>query len=214
MPRTSLPVGRTRREAIVEAAYVAFAAQGYHRASLRQIAEQVGVSAGAIFRHFANKEELLVAVLEHWRRETDAHMAPHESDYPDSLGKFRALAGFHVQNRGVLELFIMLSAEATSPEHPAHDFIVDRYERIVGYIADGLRRGIRAGTFHIAQDDVEFQARMLVAVLDGLELQWLLDPQMDLVAAVDSALDVLIYRWSASPTDAVQPRPVSSNPST
>ena len=55
---------RTGRAAdIVSAARDAFAEHGYHGASISDIAGRVGVVAGAIYKHFASKREILTEVV-------------------------------------------------------------------------------------------------------------------------------------------------------
>jgi AcrR family transcriptional regulator len=51
------------RSALVEAALFAFAREGVDRATLGGIAEAAGVTRGAVYHHFADKEGLLAAVL-------------------------------------------------------------------------------------------------------------------------------------------------------
>ena len=62
--------GVKRRRQIVMAAALAFGQYGYHGASLRQIADEVGTTNATLIAYFGSKEGLLVAVLEHWREET------------------------------------------------------------------------------------------------------------------------------------------------
>ena len=52
------------RQEILDAALVLFADQGYDKTSLREIAEQVGVTKAALYYHFPSKEEILVALFE------------------------------------------------------------------------------------------------------------------------------------------------------
>ncbi len=59
----------TRREQILEAASRVFAQKGYHRTTTREIAEAAGVAEGTIYNYFANKEDLLVAMLNHFSAE-------------------------------------------------------------------------------------------------------------------------------------------------
>jgi AcrR family transcriptional regulator len=47
------------REALLDAAAAVFAKRGFHAASLDEIAETAGYTRGAIYKHFADKEELL-----------------------------------------------------------------------------------------------------------------------------------------------------------
>src|SRR3954449_13366396 len=53
----------TRRE-LVEAAMRVFGQRGFHGASLEQIAREAGYSTGAIYGHFAGKDELFLAAFD------------------------------------------------------------------------------------------------------------------------------------------------------
>ena len=64
MPR---PADPTLRERLIDAATTAFAAHGYRGASLAAIGARAGVTKGGVYFHFAGKEELFYAVLDHWR---------------------------------------------------------------------------------------------------------------------------------------------------
>jgi AcrR family transcriptional regulator len=56
-------MGDTRQE-ILDTALELFAEQGYDKTSLREIAEEVGVTKAALYYHFPSKEEILVALFE------------------------------------------------------------------------------------------------------------------------------------------------------
>lgn len=60
------------REAILAAAARSFADRGYHRTSLHEVAEDVGIQKASIFHHFASKEALYRAVLEEGRGQGEA----------------------------------------------------------------------------------------------------------------------------------------------
>src|SRR5207302_765868 len=64
-PRRRGPYATTpaRRAEIVRAASASFAEHGYERASLRDIAARANVTHAALLRHFATKDELLLAAL-------------------------------------------------------------------------------------------------------------------------------------------------------
>jgi AcrR family transcriptional regulator len=57
------------REALVQAARTVFVRKGFNGASLDEIAEEAGFTRGAIYSNFDGKEDLLVAVLEHYNEE-------------------------------------------------------------------------------------------------------------------------------------------------
>lgn len=57
------------RQRLLEAAYTVFGRRGYHAASLDAIAEEAGYSKGAVYSNFASKEELFLALLDHYTEE-------------------------------------------------------------------------------------------------------------------------------------------------
>lgn len=171
--RTGYAKGRAKRRQIIEAAIELFGEVGFHGASLRDIAARAGMSHPGLLHHFPTKVELLRAVLEH-RDEVDAaYLGDGLAQDRPVLESFVLLAERNQSRRAVVELYAVLSAEATSPDHPAHDFFVARYERVVGMVAQELQRigaagGLRPGV------DAASAARGMVALMDGLQVQWLL----------------------------------------
>ncbi|NWH07448.1 MAG: TetR/AcrR family transcriptional regulator [Alphaproteobacteria bacterium] len=69
---------------ILDAAVARFAREGFHGASMASIAEEAGMSVGQIYRHFANKEAIIAAIVERDADETAAHCASLQVE-PDAL---------------------------------------------------------------------------------------------------------------------------------
>ena len=72
MPRrrlTGADKRRANRARILRAARKVFAQRGYHGATIGEIADQAGLSNGAVYYNFANKEDLFFALLDEWRTE-------------------------------------------------------------------------------------------------------------------------------------------------
>lgn len=194
-PRGPYRKGIQRRQEIIAAAAQIFARYGYHGGSLRQIAGEVGISAATLVSHFEHKEGLLVAVLEHWKSESAQTKAGAEG--VDFFLRLPRLMEYHVQNRGMLELFLTLSTEATDPEHPAWPFIQAQQEKTLNRFSrqlTALQKDCDVHPFNAA--GVEEEIRGLIALMDGLELQWLLNAQMDLVRVFTRQLLHLLSRWS------------------
>jgi AcrR family transcriptional regulator len=63
MRPTSVTGGETTRAAIIEAAFQLFVEQGYHGTSVRDIAARAGITAGSIYNHFPDKEQIIKAVV-------------------------------------------------------------------------------------------------------------------------------------------------------
>lgn len=212
VPRGPYQNGIKRRREIVDAASRVFARYGYTGGSLRQIAEDVGVTTAALTRHFENKEGLLQAVLDHWEGDNASFF-----DGAKGLEYFRRLPSFithHTTEPGLIELLLTLATEATDPQHPARTWAVDRYKRTVDCGVSYLREACAMGEV-LAMDDhqLEVEARSVYAIMDGVQLQWLLDPSVDPAHVFEAQLDAFIARWTGR-SGIVRPvrvvRPASS----
>jgi AcrR family transcriptional regulator len=196
--------GIKRRREIIDAASLVFARYGYAGASLRQMADDVGVTAASFSRHFANKEDLLQAVIEHWENKNEPFF-----DGAHGLEYFLRLPEFVVQHTlepGLIELFLTLRTEATNPQHPARKWAIEGYERTVNLGISYLREASEMGQV-LPMDSTrrELEARGVFALMDGLQLQWLLDPSLDAAGIFETQLKAIIERWSGAA--AGQPGP-------
>src|SRR3954452_21423450 len=174
--RGSYAKGRERREAILHAANDVFAARGFHKAALSTIAKQVGLSEAGLLHHFPPKEHLLLELLA-MRHEHDAErvaraMEAHETFLDALLGLCRENQG----TPGLVRLFAILAAESVDDDHPAHDWMLERYrvlrERFVRRIECEQQTGRIAAAL-----DPHRLAPQLIAMWNGLQVQWLLDPE-------------------------------------
>jgi AcrR family transcriptional regulator len=175
--------GRAKRREITDHAMALFGEVGYRGASLREIASRSGISHPGLLHHFPTKESLLFAVLEH-RDEVDGEwLARGGATGVDRLRRLTDLAELNATRRGIVELFSVVAAEATSPDHPAHAYFVARYGRSLAsteraYAQASAEGVLRAG---IAPDAA---AQQLIALMDGLQVQWLLSDCTTDMAAV------------------------------
>jgi AcrR family transcriptional regulator len=199
VPRGPYKNGIKRRREILESAARVFALHGYAGGSLREIANEVGVTPAALIRHFESKESLLVAVLEYWAKEGDTEV-PMGDDGLGYFTRFPHLMEYHTKNRGLIALFLMLAAEATNPSHPARQFMTRRYEVLVKETVEQLQAARASGEVRAFSDvELEYEVRGLYAMMDGIELQWLLDPTMDLVATFNYHFSAILQRWTGHP---------------
>lgn len=185
-----------RRQQIVEAAVEVFSAAGYRKGSLRDVAAKAGLSQAGLLHHYPSKEHLLEAVLT-WRDEVSRQMMGGEP-LPEGIDLLRALvavAEYNASTPELVELHVIVSAEGTAADHPLRDYFVGRY----AYLFDLVRRAFeRAAVEGQLRRDVDCTsaARTLVALMDGLQLQWLLDRDH-----VDMAGDLRHYLQSLLTVD-------------
>jgi AcrR family transcriptional regulator len=170
--------GLERRAQILSSAIALFAERGVG-ASLRAIGEAIGVSHAALRYYFASRDELLVEVYrahEAQIHETEAH----KHSAPDEVSAVAMMEKSAERNRsipGLVELYATLTTDALQgQQHPAtREFVQARYRRVRTDLAERIRAGQRSGA--IAADvDPDDAAALVVAASDGLQLQWLLDP--------------------------------------
>jgi len=180
------------RTMILDAALNVFAQNGYRKGSLKSVADAVGMSEAGLLHHFPSKGALLAAVLE--RR--DAHARERFSFDPADglqlLREFAELADYNASTPGVVELFCALSAEATAPGHPAHAYFLTRYTDTVALVRLALeeldQRGLLAPGIEPAN-----AARVIIALMDGLQIQWLMDrDSVDMAREVREHFDSLV----------------------
>ncbi|KRC51901.1 hypothetical protein ASE16_02180 [Leifsonia sp. Root227] len=196
--------GIRRRREIIETATRVFATLGFNGGSLRQIAVEVGVTPAALTRHFDSKEGLLAAVLENWDQEAEARN-PADVRGLDYFILLRDAVSYNAKHRGLIELFLTLSAEASNPSYPARAFIQERYRRVVHTGVIHLSEA-RDGGDVLWMDDqtISHEVRALYAMMDGIQLQWLIDPSLDVVAIFSDALARALERWTGR-VDALPP---------
>ena len=183
--RGSYPKGQARRQQIVDAALIVFGRSGYHSGSMREIAKRVGLTPAGVLHHFATKEELFTEVL----RQRDERVSAAAGEVSEStfLSQIRNVVAYNQTTRGLTSLYTVVSAESTDSGHPAHDYFVERYAARAKATEQVLLDAQRDGLLR-ADLNANHAARLISAVMDGLQQQWLLDPTVDMSAVLEEFL--------------------------
>ncbi|SMH35527.1 transcriptional regulator, TetR family [Rathayibacter oskolensis] len=176
--------GVAKREEILQTALEVFSRQGYRRTSLREISEAVGLTQAGLLHYFDSKEELFAEVLRK-RDETDRANYDIDQTGDRAIEELVRLIRHNSDVPGLVHLYATLSAEGTDEAHPAHPFFVERYRTVADVLAARVRDDQREGL--IAEDiDPETTARMIIALSDGLQIQWLLDDAVEMGSIVET----------------------------
>jgi AcrR family transcriptional regulator len=188
--RNPQPRGDLRRQQILDAAVELFSAKGYRGTGVAALAERVGMTATGMLYYFGSKERLLQEVVaERDRRE----VLGLESL---TLSSFRELGRHNAETAILTRLYVVLGAESLDEDDPLHDFFTERYETARALVRSVLERERDEG--HLRADiEVEQVAQEVIAVLMGLEIQWLHDPaRVDLAKAMEAYFDHLVQELS------------------
>lgn len=199
--------GRARREAILDAAAEHFAQRGFGAATVLEIAAACGISRAGLLHHFPDKETLLAAVLEHRDAQDRARFRPYAA-IPDGIGVLTGIADLAEHNQlvpGLIELFVRLSAEASAPEHPAHEYFVRRYHRITRGTQEAIAAAQKAG-YVMASVDPSDAGVQLTAYMDGLQFNWLMDRELEMGAHMSHAIRSSLTKSGRSRFDEISAR--------
>lgn len=182
-----------RREDILRAALTTFGSRGYKNGSLAEIAEQVGMTHAGVLHHFGSKDQLLLEVLE-FRDRADVENLEGKH-IPGGLELFRHLvrtAQLNAQRPGIVQAYAVLSAESVTDDHPAKDWFRDRYVVLRHDLGTALRDVCDPDDLP-AEAELDAAAASILAVMDGLQVQWLLDPDaVDLASASAFAIEAIL----------------------
>lgn len=179
-----------RRAEILRAAAHTFGSKGYKTGSLAEVAEQVGITHAGVLHHFGSKEQLLVEVLEYRDKEDVRDLEGQH--IPGGIELFRHLvrtARMNADRRGIVQGYTVLTGESVTENHPARGWVTHRFSVLRGEIADAI---VEVGGPGVDRDTAERAASAIIGVMDGLQVQWLLDDAVDLPEATTFAIEAIL----------------------
>lgn len=166
MARTAGSVGSETAQRILQASLQLFSRYGYAAVSMRQIAAEVGLQAGALYNHFPTKQailhQLMVAHLEELIDELEAADLP--GDPARALEAFvRFHIHFHIDKPEAVFIAYMELRNLEAEPYREVMLLRQRYERA---LRDILRRGMAAGVFDVPDAPVASMA--IISMLTGV----------------------------------------------
>lgn len=188
--------GDARKRQIIEVATRMLARNGARGTTLGEIAAEAGVSQAGVVYHFGTKDELLHAVLDNRDRFEDDQLW---RDGPDpGLQIFEIVAGIvgswdtHPE---IVGLLAVLLAENVGNDGPLQPRLQRNYQSTVDRIAATLRAAQKRREMR-ADVDAQLVAIEILAFISGLELAWLVTPNL---AAAHTAA-----QWAQRQIDALK----------
>ncbi len=158
--------------------------------SLAAVAARARITEKDILEEYPDIRVLLIKALQRRDELGAAHIAAGPRDGRSLLLGFLETARVNTATPGAVELFATLSAAATSADHPGHEYFRSRYSALRHLLVDALRELEEEGELVRGADPQEI-ATQTIALLDGLQVQWLLDRGvLDMPALVRSFLNV------------------------
>lgn len=172
-----------RRAQILTEAVELIGQRGCYGFTIQELAKRCGLSNAGLLHHFRSRDVLLVAVLQELERQETAAMTPlalaaHRQAGPAagaaSLELLKTIVARTAAKPQVMRLTSVVRAESLDPSHPAHAWsqaqeavVLDLFTKLLAPYVDEPRSA----------------ARQLLALMNGLALQWLrAEGSFDIVA--------------------------------
>lgn len=197
MPRQHRMDPDERLTQIVDTASELLSLKGYFGFSVGELAQRCGLSNAGLIHHIGTKQRVLHMVLDARDARDLAVMASIGGDIDwerveageatlsvtTAVSMLHALVEHNATQPTIVRLYAILRNEALAEEHPSHAYFLQR---------DAWSLRIFAGMFAASAPRPHDLSRQVLALMGGLEEQWLREPSLDLVATWDTALgDIL-----------------------
>lgn len=186
----SYPKGDAKREEILERSLTVIAEQGFSGTSVKALAEAVGLSKAGLMHYFESKDELFTEIIRKRDEVDNARFVDGSESFEQMIVAYVDLIRHNAEVPGLVELFSYLSVQAADPAHPAHEYFSQRSANLRAMMTDATKHWQKTG--RIRPDlDPEDAARIIQAVTDGMQLQWMVDQEVDMAKVVETLLNLL-----------------------
>lgn len=206
MARVSQEHLDARRRRILDGAAVCFARNGFHATSMQDVLKAVDLSAGAVYRYFSGKEELIAAiaaeVLETVRDTLEKSARENPPPTPEVLVP-RALAQMRELRPATLEtgewLFprLMIQVWTESTRSPALTAVLAEGYAMIREAWGGMARSYQDAGLLPEDADVDAMARAMIALVQGFAAQMALFGDIPPQALADGTRALMSTRRAA-----------------
>ena len=176
---TKADVAAERKDQIVRATVDCIAKFGYHNFSMQDVARTAGVSKGIIHYYFLNKDDLMMSVLDRVASDIERVLRADMSAIANPVKKIEVLVEIClnvVRNTREYYQVNMDFWTQINQKDEVRQVIAEHYVKFRQTCSSVIAEGIERGVFRKV-DPIEYSS-YIIAVIDGLSLQWLFDSKV------------------------------------
>lgn len=168
---------KSKRQNILEAAFVIFSQKGFHRATIDEIIALADTGKGTVYNYFTNKEQLFFTLLEERERASLAKLTEVSQADGDPLARLeqmiRIQLDFLRENTRLWQILMhelraLCKGPMANKDEKRREHVRTLFDGRVGLFTKVLRDGLEAGVVKYA--DVSGAAYMLFSVILGTAL--------------------------------------------
>ncbi|MEC5397891.1 TetR family transcriptional regulator [Uliginosibacterium sp. H1] len=187
------------RHLLLDAASRVFSEGGVGHTTLNDIAAAAGLTRGAVYWHFQNKSDLINALWERVALPMQQALDQIRSEFAhDVLAMTRAKSRWvlrqvvHDESTRQFMSILLLRCEFVAELASARDYMLAQRDQCIGQLADEFALAIASGQLPVTVR-AQGAAISLLALMDGLCMHWLLNPEaFDLEQVGGAALDAFL----------------------
>lgn len=169
-------VAAERKDQIVRATVDCITKYGYHNFSMQDVARTAGVSKGIIHYYFLNKDELMMSVLDKVAGDIEGVLATEMQSLTDARRKLEVFIDVCFDIVRSTKEYYQVNMDFWTQINQKDDVrkvIARHYAKFRESAAVIIREGVASGVFR--QVEPKEYASYVIAVIDGLSLQWLFE---------------------------------------
>ena len=169
-------VAAERKDQIVRATVECITEHGYHNFSMQDVARTAGVSKGIIHYYFLNKDDLMMSVLDRVAGDIESVLIEDMQAIDDSVKKleiFMSVAFDVVRSTKEYYQVNMDFWTQINQKKEVRQVISRHYAKFRDTCAVVIDEGVKSGDF--IKVNPHYYASYILAVIDGISLQWLFD---------------------------------------
>jgi TetR/AcrR family fatty acid metabolism transcriptional regulator len=187
-----------KREAILRAATMIFARNGYFNAKVADIARAAGVADGTVYLYFKSKEEILHSIFDRSMEDAIAEGRRQLDAISDPREKLRRIALLHLERLGAdRDLAVVFQVELRGSTKFMEEFSAAGFAEYLSLIRETFEEGQRVGVFR-RELNAKVVAKVLFGALDEMATNWILSKRRyKLPPMADQVLDIFLNGVSA-----------------
>lgn len=196
----------TRKQEIIQATMGIIAEEGIQNLTMARLAEEIGITDGALYKHFNSKKEILIAMVKEIQKSFLTFMNPQVALSDDPLEKLHTILRLHLefleQHKGVPR--ILFSEAVHAGDNDVKQLMHSGVSNYLDFIRGILYRAIQTG--HIRKDlDIDAAATAFLGLIQGNLIVWSLSDFSFPLAARHAALWQVFAESLRDPPEALKP---------
>ena len=171
-----------KKELILQAALKVFSEKGFNATKMIDIANQAGIGKGTIYEYFKNKEDILSELFAFLFRDFDQQFRKALETTVHPVAKLKLIVQIYFVDifrqfenftKVVMDFWMAEMHSEKNSDNNIHSRLYEMYVKYISLISEIIREGIDQKIFRPV--NTEHYAAMLIAIFDGLFLQFFMD---------------------------------------